>query len=124
MAKHLICIECPKSCRLDVEEENGAVRQVTGFQCPKGEAYARQEIEDPRRTLTTTVLAKGLELKLVPVRTSKPIPKTKLREAMAVCRKLVLTRPVKINEVLIADLLGLKTDLIATRTAIKAPSSS
>ena len=37
---------------------------VTGAGCPRGEAYFIQEITDPRRTLTSSVLVKGGELPL------------------------------------------------------------
>jgi CxxC motif-containing protein len=68
------------------------------------------------RVLSSTVLAKGLELKLVPVRTSKPIPKDRLFEGIAEIRKLKLDRPVKAGEVIVKSFLGLDADLIAART--------
>jgi CxxC motif-containing protein len=113
--KKLTCIECPQGCGLTVELENGFMVKVAGNKCPKGEAYAKQEIENPLRTLTTTVLAQGLALKMVPVRTSRPIPKSRLLDAMAAVRSLRVSQPVKMHEVLAADFLGLNVDLIATR---------
>ncbi|MFA4844013.1 MAG: DUF1667 domain-containing protein [Candidatus Margulisiibacteriota bacterium] len=115
MFRKITCIECPIGCQLEVNEEGGHVISVTGNKCDKGPVYAQQEIENPMRVLTTTVLAVGLEPKLVPVRTSRPIPKAKLMEAMAVIAKTRLTHPVKVGDVVIKDLLGLETDLLATR---------
>jgi CxxC motif-containing protein len=118
MARHLICIECPKGCALEVEtSEDGRVRGISGNQCAKGDGYARQEVENPLRTLTTTVLAQGLVLKRVPVRTSKPIPKARLLEAAAICRKLRLTAPLQVHDVIVENFLGLGVNLIATRSA-------
>ena len=117
MIRKLTCIECPIGCQLEVNEEGGRVISVTGNKCEKGPVYARQEIENPMRVLTTTVVAEGLELKLVPVRTSQPIPKAKLMEAMALIAKVRLTHPVKVGEVAIKDLLNLGVDLVATRDA-------
>jgi CxxC motif-containing protein len=120
MRKKITCIECPKGCQLEVDlDDGGHVIKVTGNQCPKGEVYARQELENPTRVLTTTVLAEGLNLKLVPVRTSQAIPKSKLLEAMAESRKVKLTKPVKVGATIIANLLGLGVDLVATRNAGK-----
>lgn len=116
MLRKLTCIECPVGCQLEVNEEGGHVISVTGNKCEKGLAYGRQEIENPLRVLTTTVLAEGVEPKLVPVRTNKPLPKGRLLEAMALISRARLTHPVKVDDVVIKDLLSLGVDLVATRT--------
>jgi CxxC motif-containing protein len=118
MLRKLTCIECPVGCQLEIDEEGGRVISLTGNKCEKGEVYAKQEIENPLRVLTTTILAEGVEPKLVPVRTSKPIPKARLLEAMAIISRARLTHPVKVNDVVIKDLLSLGADLVATRAAI------
>ncbi len=117
MQKNLTCIQCPKGCPLSIEIENGKVLKVSGNECAKGETYARQEIENPLRTLTSAVLAKGLELKMVPVKTNHPIPKSKLLEVMEVIKKHKLKKSVKVGGIIIKNIGGLKVDLIATRSA-------
>lgn len=117
ITKLLTCIECPVGCALSVDIENCRVVRVSGNKCPKGEGYAASEVEHPARTLTSAVLAKGLRLKMVPVRTDKPIPKDKLKEAMQEIRKICIDHPVKCGESIRKDFLGLGVDLIATRTA-------
>jgi CxxC motif-containing protein len=117
MLRKLTCIECPVGCQLEIGEEGGRVVSLTGNKCEKGIAYGKQEIENPLRVLTTTILTEGLDLKLVPVRTSKPIPKARLLEAMALISRARLTHPVKIGEPVIKDLLSLGVDLVATRDA-------
>lgn len=117
MIKKMTCIACPNGCQLEVDEEGGRVIKVTGNKCEKGEVYAKQEIENPTRVLSSTVLAKGLDLKLVPVRTNKPIPKARIFEAMAEIRKIKLDKPVKAGDVIVKNFLGLDADLIAARTA-------
>ena len=117
MLKHLTCIACPNGCQLEVDEEGGRVIKVTGNKCEKGEVYAKQEIENPMRVLSSTVLAKGLNLKLVPVRTNKPIPKARIFEAMAEIRKIKLDKPVKAGDVIVKNFFGLDADLIAARAA-------
>lgn len=113
--KKITCIECPQGCQLEIEIEGGRVIKVAGHKCPKGEAYGRKEVENPARTLTSTVVTRGINLKMVPVRTSAPIPKTKLFEAMQAAREIKLDRPVKAGDIIIKNLLNLGVDLIATR---------
>ena len=53
--RELICIGCPMGCPIVVKMEDGKVVSVTGNTCPRGEAYARKEVTDPTRIVTTTV---------------------------------------------------------------------
>lgn len=115
MTKKITCIECPKSCGLRVDIENCRVVKVKGAKCPKGKDYAVSEIENPVRILTTTVLAEGLPIKMIPVRTDKPIPKASMLKAMGEIRKLKIRKPVRIGEIVAKDLLGLGVNLITTR---------
>lgn len=115
MVKKLTCIECPKGCNLEVDVENCRVIKVRGNKCPKGEEYAVAEIENPVRILTATVLSEGLSLKMVPVRTDAPIPKTRLFEAMEEIRRLKVNKPHQPGDVIINNFLGLGVNLIATR---------
>ena len=115
MIRKMTCIDCPLGCQLEVDEAGGRVIKVTGNKCEKGIAYATQEVENPMRILTSTVLTTGLGLKLVAVRTDKPIPKKQLLAAMAAVRQVRLDHPVKVGEVIIKDLLSLGADLVATR---------
>ena len=116
--RKLICIECPRSCVLRVDIENCRVVQVTGEKCPKGKDYAVSEGENPQRVLTSTVSAQGLSLKMVPVRTDKPIPKDRILEAAAEVRKMKLERAVKAGDVIVNNFLGLGVNLLATRDCI------
>ncbi len=116
----MTCIECPQGCRLEIEADGARVISLAGNQCERGSVYGRQEVEAPLRTLTTSVLTRGLELRMLPVRTSKPIPKDKLFEAMEAVKRITVTSPVKCGGVVAADLLGLGADLIACRQLEKA----
>ena len=69
-AKRYTCIVCPACCDLETDgvEANGA-------RCPKGEAFARQEMIAPLRVITTTVrceTSKGV--RMLPVKTACPVP--------------------------------------------------
>lgn len=100
---------------MSVTVSNGKVEAVQGHKCSKGEAYAVAETERPSRILTSTVLAEGMEIKAVPVRTSAPIPKKLMFEAMKSIRRLKVTRPVREGEVVLENIAGTGADLIATR---------
>ena len=46
MAKsEFICINCPLGCMLTVEYEGKNIISVTGNTCPRGDKYARQELQ-------------------------------------------------------------------------------
>ena len=117
MIKRMTCIECPKGCRLAVDVENGKVVKVTGNECPKGEKYAVSEIESPSRILTSTILGQGLELKMISVRTDKPIPKSRIFEAMNEVKKIKVQKPLSAGNVIVKNFLGLDVNLISTRKA-------
>jgi len=115
MIKKMICIECPKSCELSVDLEGRKVTSVNGAKCPKGIAYAAMESETPSRIFTATVASVGLSLKLIPVRTNKPIPKKDILKAAEEVRKMNLTRPVKVGDVIVRDFIAPGVKLLATR---------
>lgn len=117
MIKKLTCIECPKGCNLSVDIENCKAIKVDGAKCPKGIAYAIAEVQNPERILTSTVLAEGLDLKFIPVRTDKPIPKKDLPKAIKEIRKIKIARPVRCGETIKEGFLGLAVNLVATREA-------
>ena len=113
----MTCIECPKGCTLSADIENCQVKNVTGARCPRGIAYAIAEVQDPHRIFTATVMADGLNLKLVPVRTDKPISKKEIFRAAEEIRKIRLTKPMKAGDTIIENFLGLGVKLLATREA-------
>lgn len=120
MKRFMTCIECPKGCRLEIEADGVRLISASGHECNRGDLYARQEIEAPVRTLTTSVLTRGLEPKMLPVRSSGPIPRGKLFAAMDAVKLIMVTTPVKAGTVIAADFLGLGVDLVACRGLEKA----
>ena len=111
--RELICIVCPMGCALSAEiDADGAVTRVTGNTCPRGAAYAKAEVMHPTRTLTTTVRVAGRATPL-PVKTSAPISKERMMEAMALLREVEVQAPVRIGDVVLPALLG-EADLVAT----------
>jgi len=116
MKKKLTCIECPRGCTLTVDFENCRVVSVEGNACPQGNAYAVAEIQHPVRLITSAVLAESLEIKMVPVRTDKPVPRDRVMDVMSAIKKIRLNRPVRCGEIIADNFLGLGVNLIATRS--------
>ena len=113
--KKLVCIVCPKGCRLTVEE--GEELRVSGNACPRGEAYARQELLAPVRVLTATVALEGGVHPRRPVITSDAIPRERVRGAAALLRELRVASPVKAGQVILPNILNSGVDVIAVRDA-------
>ncbi len=112
MQKKLTCIICPRGCSLSVSI-NGEEILVEGQSCPRGKTYAEDECTHPTRTVTSTVRVKNKPNTMVSVRTSLPIPKEKIFDAMEIIRKSEATAPIHIGDVLIPDVFG--ADIIATK---------
>jgi CxxC motif-containing protein len=101
-----------------VELKDGKIERIEGNRCPRGEAYAREEITDPKRVLATSVKVLGGDYPLVSVRTDRPIPKRLIPEIMEIVRGLCVKAPVEIGQVLVANLAGTGANLIATRRVL------
>ena len=115
MDREITCIECPTGCTVTVAVVDGEALRVEGFGCRRGHDYAIAEVEHPERMLTTTVPACGFSVRMVPVRTNRPIPRDMRTQAMGEIRRVRVRHPVKVGDVIIKNLLGLGVDVIATR---------
>lgn len=116
MKKEIICTVCPRGCRIMVEGEGDTVLSVEGYTCKRGLEYASAEFAHPVRILTTTVKMAGVDNDLLPVRSTKPIPKEKVLDCMDVIRKVEATLPVARYDVVVADICGTGVDIVATKT--------
>ncbi|MCI8387548.1 MAG: DUF1667 domain-containing protein [Clostridiales bacterium] len=115
--KTLTCIVCPIGCQIEVRlSENGQVKDISGNTCKRGYAYAETEFTNPTRTLTSTVRCKSKSERFLPVRTSAPIPKPKLNEAMELIKTIDVSAPIKMGEVVYADFVEKGIDLLACKT--------
>ena len=99
--RKLTCIGCPLGCMITVKTENGEIVELTGYTCKRGETYARQEVTNPARTVTTTVRVSGGKKKLVPVKTKGDIPKEKIFECLRELAKVEVEAPVEAGDVIL-----------------------
>ena len=112
---NIICISCPKGCRVKIEANENEIIDITGHDCPQGKEYAKKEYKNPTRILPTTMKVKNGELPLVPVKTKEPIPRGKIREAMQEIAQQQVEAPVKIGDILIPNIAGTGVEIVATR---------
>ena len=119
------CTTCPSECTLAVEvsrDAPGTLRAtaVQGNRCPRGRAFAEQEITRPVRILATTVVVRGGDERLLPVRTTEPIPRDLHMQAMDLVRRISVDAPIRMGDVVIDDVLGTGTALVASVDVARA----
>ena len=119
-ARVLTCIICPLGCRARVTIENGKITTIEGLECPRGDEYARRELEAPVRDFFTTVKIKGAIIPMLPVRSTQPIPKDKIMDCVLELARVVVAAPVQTGEIIVKNPLGLGVDIVATRDLDRA----
>lgn len=121
MKKEMTCIICPMGCQLQIEQDDVTLDlSITGNHCPRGIKYAQEELSNPKRTLTTTVLLERADLTRLPVVTDGPIPKAKLMEAMAILNRLRVKAPVHVNDILVKNICQSGVNVIASRSVARS----
>lgn len=100
--KTLTCIECPVGCEITVETSGDVVLDVCGNGCPRGAAYARNEVVCPRRVLTTTVRTEND--KIIPVKTDKPVKKSEIFDVMAIINGVRAKSGIKQGDIIVANI--------------------
>lgn len=115
MERNLTCIACPLGCDLKVTLENNKVIKVVGNTCKRGEAYAKDECTNPKRTITTIV--RSVDNVMVPVKSLHPIDKDKVLEAIKIINKARPTLPIKVGDVILEEVYN--SPIVATANVTK-----
>lgn len=112
----IICITCPIGCTITVRGEGDTIESIEGHQCQRGVTYAKDEFVHPVRILTTVAKIEngGPAHPLVSVRSQTPVPKDKMFEIMQKVKQVCLKAPVHRGDVVVKNVLGTGTDIIAT----------
>lgn len=110
--KKIICIGCPKGCHIEIDE---TTFECKGNACPRGAEYAKNELTDPRRTLTSTVVIEGAAIRRCPVKSDSPLPKDMVQAAAKELDKVRITAPVKVGDVIVENILGTGCNIICAR---------
>jgi CxxC motif-containing protein len=124
MEREYTCIICPNGCLIKVEYEGTNIKNIKGDECPKGKEYVKNEITNPLRVFTGSVLVENGDFSLVSVKTPVSIPKKYLKKIGGITRQLKVKAPVTIGQVVAFNLLSENIDLIATRKIEKKKSLS
>ena len=106
--RELICIGCPMGCPLTVQLEDGEILSITGQTCKRGEVYARNEVTNPTRIVTSTVMVEGGKA---------GIPKGKIFQCVKALKGVTVKAPVHIGDVIVANVADTGVDIVATRNA-------
>ena len=112
----LTCIGCPLGCAVAVEmDEGGQIAGITGNTCKRGEDYARKEVTNPTRIVTSTVKVEGGTWHMVSVKTRSDIPKHKISACMEGLEGICVKAPVHIRDVIVENIAGTGVDMVATK---------
>lgn len=117
--RELTCIGCPLGCQVQVQIDGEEIQSISGYTCPKGEAYARREVTAPTRTVTTTIRVENGVTAMVSVKTKEEIPKDKIFDCMEALKNVTVEAPVHIGEVILDDVAGTGVAMIATKEVLK-----
>ncbi|MDO4500503.1 MAG: DUF1667 domain-containing protein [Erysipelotrichaceae bacterium] len=113
----MICIGCPMGCNLTVTVAEDI--KVSGNTCPNGEKYARNEVTNPVRVVTSSIEVIDGELNRVSCKSKEAINKHKIFEVMEVIKKTAVKAPVKIGDVLIENVAGTGVGIVSTKNVNK-----
>lgn len=116
MIKKMICIVCPMSCKLNVEMDHNVIKSVSGNTCIRGVKYVNEELSNPTRMVTSTVMIKNAAITRLPVTTRSPIPKNKIFDVMKQINKVKVKAPIKRDDVIIENVAKTGVDIIASRS--------
>lgn len=116
--RNLTCISCPMGCPLTVVMENGVVVSVSGNTCKRGDIYARKEVTNPTRIVTSTVRVEGGNADMVSVKTKEDVPKGKIFDCVKALKGVTVKAPVHIGDVIVSDVAGTGVDIVATKEVL------
>ena len=113
--RELICIGCPMGCPLTVELEGSGIISVTGYTCKRGDVYARKEVTNPTRIVTSTVKVENGTADMVSVKTREDIPKDKIFDCVKALKGVTVKAPIHIGDVILSNVAGTGVDIVATK---------
>lgn len=102
-------------CTLEVTHEGDTIVEVDGATCKRGEDYAKEELTNPHRMVTTTVRVAGGLHPLLPVYTSAPIPKGRIFDLLEEIRKVEVQAPVKMGDAVLENVVDTDVKVLASR---------
>ncbi len=109
--KRFTCIRCPIGCNLVVKKYADGKIVVSGNNCPRGEEYGKQELTEPRRTITTI---KQTKFGTISLKTDIAVKKEQYFDILKEIEKKKVTKSYQIGDVFIKNVLGTKSNIVVT----------
>lgn len=111
--ENVTCILCPNGCSLTIEKV-GKEYEVQGNKCPKGREFAISEIEDPRRSICSTIKTTFKKVPRLPVKTNGEVSLQDIFNVMTEINSKFIDKPVHVGEIVIENVAGTGVNVIAT----------
>ena len=111
----LTCIICPNGCQLSIDDN----MNVTGNICNRGAEFAKQELTNPQRTITSTCRTTFAEYPVVPVKTDKTVNKDLMKNIVKEINKVVIDKHLTIGDIVIENVLNTGANIIICTNALK-----
>ena len=87
--------------------------------CDKGLEFAKKELINPERILTSTIRVNYGILPLVSIRSDKPVKKKEIKTLIKHLDGIVVSAPIIKDQVLVSELGENKVNILATRSIDK-----
>lgn len=113
--RNIICIRCPTGCEITTTLDGANIIKIEGNTCKLGEEHVRNEINNPRRTVTSLVRVTNGQLPLCPVWTTQAIPKDKISLLLKKLKEIVLKAPIIAGQVVIQNFEDTGADIVSSR---------
>ena len=110
MLRQFTCIMCPMGCSLEAEVFSEDGEKVTGNNCKRGKRIRCPRGDKSCEKILPPLFWLRMESCLASVRLNAPIPKKGYFSVMAEIRKIKVTAPVSIGQIVLQDVLGTGSD--------------
>lgn len=111
----MICVVCPRGCRMEVQADEDGHAEVSGAGCVRGRTYAAAEMSTPVRTVTTTVAVTGASISRLPVKSAVPVPRDQVIGTVQALHSIEVCAPIRRGDVVAANVAGTGISFVATR---------
>jgi len=103
---------------MEVEYEGKTLADVSGNSCKLGPIYAKKEIFNPERIVTSTVKIVNSNYKFLPVKTDRTVSKDLIFDIMKEIFMIKVNTPIFLGDVIVKNILGSGANLVATKTVL------
>lgn len=113
--KEITCIICPNGCDLRVLDDES----IVGNLCNRGLEFAKEELTDPKRSLTTTCKTIYKDVPVVAVKSDRLVKKDLVLKIVEEVNKVVINKPLAIGDIVIGNVLNSGANIIICTNDLK-----